>query len=204
MSRPRVWVSAVEFAKLTDRSQRAVREACADGRLGKAVRKNKQGRWELHREKAQAAWAASTDVAQQRSNPGKLGGSEGAAAALEPEALAELEGAAAESAAGDELALRRRIALARGNYREQSALRVELENLLGVLRLEKEQRVLVSAEEVARSHFNVARKTRDKVLQVVAAMAAQLGPQVAAALERELVEALEELADELVGNDAAA
>lgn len=204
MARPKVWLSATEFAKATGRSQRIVREACADGRLGKAARKNKANRWELHRTKAEAAWQASTDVSQQRSNPGKLGGSDGAAAALDPDDLEQLEQAQAEAAAGDELALRRRIAGARGDYRGQSALRVELENWLAVLKLEREQGALVPAAEVGRTYFNVARQTRDKVLQVVASMAAQLGPQVAAELERELVEALEELSSELTGGDAAA
>ena len=174
------------YARHRGCSPSAVTRAIKDGRIAKAVRRDKKGYPKIDPVAADREWAAHTDPA--RGFPTRPNQTE----VDEPNARTS----EASMAPGEEVP----------SFEESRAKREAFSAKLKELEYEKESGKLVWAHEVKASSFNTARMVRDAILaipsRVSPILAAMDDPfEIREKLTEELTQALWALSDRLMGDD---
>jgi hypothetical protein len=211
----RQWVGVREYAERRGVSVQAIYKAIRGGRLVRSVRK-RGGQSEVDPEVADQEWAARTNPAMQRGDPGdgkpvaaapvrtrrRKGGPQAkpeeapaTPAPAKPPAPAPLEA----TPALDLAELERRLTEARGDYGEVRAIREELDARLRVLDYQVRTGELVEAGPAWQEVFKRVRDLRDVLLAIPEQIVPLIGAEPnthrrVLLLEVALVEALDRFA----------
>lgn len=172
------------YAERRGVSPEAVSKAIRRGALTTSVEKTASGRWSIDPVAADEEWGRRTNAAKSRGRD-----------VPRPEIVPEED---LEELDLDQL--ERLISKYRGDLPAQQAFKFEVDARAKLLALKERQGQLVDAEEVRRHGFELSRTCRDQILGIPARLAPELAAEtdpfkIHQALERELAEALNALAD---------